>query len=164
MTSDKQLRDALLKFDLTPEGAAAAVQVDRIIENDRRRIQWLTRLAITLWVVAALGALAIFVGSGFVFPLIAKALNDPKKAAEIAKALDDAGPAGAGQTDTAFLMLAKLTAACIVVGSLSFFVLVVAGLATVLLVFRTRRATLRQINANLLRISEQLKNVGKPAT
>jgi hypothetical protein len=35
--------------------------------------------------------------------------------------------------------------------------LVFAGLATVLLLLRTRSATLRQINANLLQISEQLK-------
>lgn len=56
-------------------------------------------------------------------------------------------------------MLAKLVAACIVVSSLSFAVLVVSGLATILLVLRSRRATLRQINANLLQISQQLKKV-----
>jgi len=63
------------------------------------------------------------------------------------------------EPNTPFLMLAKLTAMCIVFGSLSFCVLVAAGLATVLLVFRSRRATLRQINANLLQISEQLKGM-----
>jgi hypothetical protein len=56
-------------------------------------------------------------------------------------------------------MLAKLTAMSIVCGSLSFVVLVTAGLATVVLVFRSRRATLRQINANLLVISGQLKRL-----
>jgi hypothetical protein len=40
--------------------------------------------------------------------------------------------------------------------------LVGAGLATVLLVFRSRRATLRQINANLLVISDQLKRLQAP--
>jgi hypothetical protein len=57
-------------------------------------------------------------------------------------------------------MLAKLLAACIVVGFLSFVLTMAAGLATVVLVFRSRRTTLRQINANLLQISEQLKNFG----
>ena len=140
--SDKDLGEALLKIDLTPASAATAVQIDRIIETDRRRVLLLTRLTVGLWIVAALGALAIAVGSGFVFPAIAKALNEAHEA---------------NPPDTPFLMLAKLTAMCIVFGSLSFAVLVLAGLATVLLVFRSRRATLRQINANLLQISEQLK-------
>jgi uncharacterized membrane protein len=147
--SDKDLGEALLKIDLTPSSAATAVQVDRIIEADRRRITILTRLTVALWIVAAFGAIAIAVGSGFVFPVIAKALHEAKEANE---------------PNTPFLMLAKLTAMCIVFGSLSFAILVVAGLATVLLVFRSRRATLRQINANLLQISEQLKSVAnRPA-
>ena len=50
-------------------------------------------------------------------------------------------------------------AMCMVFGSASFMVLVFAGLATVLLLLRSRSATLRQINANLLQISEQLKSV-----
>jgi hypothetical protein len=48
---------------------------------------------------------------------------------------------------------------CMVFGSASFTILVFAGLATVLLLLRSRTATLRQINANLLQISEQLKRV-----
>jgi hypothetical protein len=155
--SDKDLGKALLKFDLTPPGAATAVQVDRIIEEDRRRVRWLARLTVVLWILAALGALLIFIVGGLVFPLIAKTLNDAGKAAEVAKALNDAGQAAPSQIDTAFLLLAKLLAVCIVVGFLSFVLLVAAGLATVVLVFRSRRATLRQINANLLQISEQLK-------
>lgn len=98
--------------------------------------------AVGLWILAVLGAIAIAVGSDFVFPMIAKALNEAHEA---------------NAPDTPFLILAKLTAMCIVFGSLSFAVLVLAELATVLLVFRSRRATLRQINANLLQISEQLK-------
>lgn len=145
--SDKELGEALLKIDLTPSSVTTAVQIDRIIETDRRRVVVLTRLTVGLWIVAALGAIAIAVGSGFVFPAIAKALHEAKEAT---------GP------DTPFLMLVKLTAMCIVFGSLSFAILVVAGLATVLLVFRSRRATLRQINANLLQISEQLKQVVNP--
>ena len=44
-------------------------------------------------------------------------------------------------------------------GTASFMLLVFAGLATVLLLTRSRTATFRQINANLLQISEQLKRV-----
>ena len=142
--SDQDLGDALLNLDLSPPAAPNAADVDRLIAADRRRIKWLTRITVGLWILAALGALAIAVGGGFVFPMIAKMLNK-------------AGEGNLDQPGTPFLLLAKLTAMCIVFGSLSFVVLVFAGLATVLLVFRSRRATLRQINANLLRISEQLK-------
>jgi uncharacterized membrane protein len=145
--SDKDLGKALLKFDLTPPAAAAAVEVDRIIEDDRRRMQRLARLAVALWILAALGALSIAIGSGFVFPAIAKAMSE--------RAQGEPAPG-----DVHFLMLAKLTAACILLGSLSFVLLVAAGLATVVLVYRSRLATLRQINANLLQISEQLKGLG----
>ncbi len=61
--------------------------------------------------------------------------------------------------NTPFTMLAKLTAMCMVFGTASFMLLVFAGLATVLLLLRSRTATFRQINANLLQISDQLKRV-----
>lgn len=144
--SNHDLGDALLKLDLTPPAVPDNVQVKQIVEADHRRVRWLTRLTVSLWVLAALGAIGIFVGGGFVFPMIAKALRQ-------------VGEGSMDQPNTPFLMLAKLTAMCLVFGSLSFCVLVAAGLATVVLVFRSRRATLRQINANLLQISEQLKKL-----
>ena len=145
--SDKTVGEALLNLNLTPPAVPTAMDIERIIESDRRRIRWHTRITVGLWVVAFLGALAIFVVGGFVFPMIAKMLKQ-------------ADEGSINEANTPFLMLAKLTAMCIAFGSLSFAVLVAAGLATVLLVFRSRRATLRQINANLLQISEQLKRVG----
>ena len=48
-------------------------------------------------------------------------------------------------------------AMCMVFGTASFMVLVFAGLGDSAAVVRSRSATLRQINANLLQISEQLK-------
>ncbi len=61
--------------------------------------------------------------------------------------------------DTPFLMLAKLVAMTMVFGTGSFMILILAGLATVLLMIRSRSATLRQINVNLLQITEQLKHI-----
>lgn len=145
--SYQDLGDALLKLDLTSGDVPQAVQVERIIASDRNRIKWLTRLTVTMWFLAAAGAVLIAVVGACVFPAIAHALNE-------------AGQGELDQPNSPFLMLAKLMAASIVCGSLSFIVLVGAGLSTVLLVFRSRRATLRQINANLLRISEQLKAAG----
>jgi hypothetical protein len=148
--SDRILGEALLQLNLTPPAVPTSVEVERIIEADRRRIRWHTRITVALWILAFLGMLAIFVGGGFVFPMIAKMLKQ-------------ADEGSIDQANTPFLMLAKVMAMCIVGGSLSFALLVAAGLATVLLVFRSRRATLRQINANLLQISEQLKRLGATA-
>ena len=141
---DKDVGQALLKLDLTPQGQAPADQVARILDADHRRVNRWTRVATALWILAAIGAIGIFVLGGLTFPLIAKL------AAE-------SGEGSLEQADTAFLVLAKLTAMCMVFGTASFVTLVAAGLATVLLLARSRSATLRQINANLLQISQQLK-------
>jgi len=142
--SDKALGDALLKLDLSPQVVPTSVQVAEIIDRDHRRMKWLSRCTVALWMVAAMGTLAVFVLGGLTFP-------------QIARALREAGEGSMEAPNTPFLMLAKLTAMGMLIGSLSFVVLVVAGLSTVLLVFGSRKATLRQINANLLQISEQLK-------
>ena len=143
---DKNVGDALLKLDLTPRTEPPVGQIERIVDADRRRVRRWTRISIALWIIAALGALTIFVMGGFAFPLIARMVQEAE-----------------GQTlenpDMPFLVLAKLTAMCLVFGTASFLVLVCAGLATVLLLVRSRSATLRQINANLLQISEQLKRM-----
>jgi len=168
---DKNVGDALLRLDLSPANDPPSDQVERIIDADRRRVTRWTRIAISLWVLAALGAVFIFVMGGLAFPVIAKLLMEEDQAAAGNNALAEKGPAAneianeEGPLDrphTPLTVLAKLVAMCMVFGTASFMVLVFAGLATVLLLTRSRSATLRQINANLLQISEQLK--GNPPT
>jgi hypothetical protein len=167
---DKNVGDALLKLDLSPQSDPPSTQVERIIDADRRRVQRWTRIAITLWVFAALGAVLIFVMGGLTFPMIAQLIMDENKAKAAASAGTGAKPTNdqkAVKTAdgtlevpvTPFQVLAKLMAVCMVFGTASFMLLVLAGLATVLLLLRSRTATFRQINANLLQISEQLKRV-----
>jgi hypothetical protein len=79
----------------------------------------------------------------------------------IAKLVAEQGQGSLENPNTPLTVLAKLVAMCMVFGTASFMMLVLAGLATVLLLLRSRTATLRQINANLLQISELLKS--KPA-
>lgn len=164
---DKNVGDALLRLDLSPSGDPPSDQVERIIDSDRRRVTRWTRIAIALWVLAALGAFFIFVMGGLAFPVIAKLLMEEKQAvavgkepsaqAKIAKdASENEGPLD--NPNTPLTVLAKFVAMCMVFGTASFMLLVLAGLATVLLLVRSRSATLRQINANLLQISEQLKS------
>ena len=143
---DKDVGEELLKLDLSPKADAPANQIERILDADRRRIKRWTIISIALWVIAAIGALVIFVMGGLAFPVIAKLVAQQ----------------GEGTLDnpvTPLTVLAKLNAMCMVLGTGSFVVLVCAGLATVLLLVRSRGATLRQINANLLLVSEQLKRV-----
>ena len=149
---DKDVRDALLKLDLSPHADAPTAQIERVIDADRRRVTRWTRISIALWILAAIGAIGIFIMGGLTFPLIAKMVQE----AEVER-IQDAVVPSLENPDTPFLVLAKLTAMCLVFGTASFMVLVCAGLATVLLLLRSRSATLRQINANLLQISEQLK-------
>ena len=170
---DKSVGDALLKLDLSPQTEPPTAQVERIIDADRRRVQRWTRIAVALWILAALGAFLIFIIGGLTFPAIAKMImeeNEAKAAAGSAGAAIDheknADPAREplGEPYTSFTLLAKLTAMCMVFGTASFMLLVFAGLATVLLLLRSRTATFRQINANLLQISEQLKRVPPAST
>jgi hypothetical protein len=164
---DKNVGDALLKLNLSPQSDSPAVQIERIIDEDRRRVKRWTRISIALWIIAALGAMVIFVIGGIAFPLIAKLVMEEK---HVASAVAADGKPDAEKsadmtkegespldTNTPFTVLAKLVAMCLVIGTGAFMVLVFAGLATVLLLLRTRSATLRQINANLLQIAEQLK-------
>jgi hypothetical protein len=166
---DKTVGDALLKLDLSPQADPPTSQVERIIDADQRRVKRWTRIAVALWIFAALGAFLIFLIGSLTFPMIAHMIMEENKAAAAA-ANAAAGAADHGkdakpprgtleQPGTPFQVLAKMTAMCMVIGSGSFLILVLAGLATVLLLLRSRTATFRQINANLLQISEQLKRV-----
>ena len=143
---DKNVGNALLKLDLSTPTEASAIQIERIIDADRRRIARWTWISITLWVLAALGAILVFIMGGLAFPMITKLL-----AAKGEGTLDN--------PDTPFLILAKLVAMCLLFGSASFVTLVGAGLSTVFLLVRSRSATLRQINSNLLQISDHLKRI-----
>lgn len=176
---DKNVGDALLNLDLTPASEPPVAQIERIIDIDRRRVKRWTRISIILWVLAALGAMFIFIAGALVFPLIAKLVDQENQASAAARVATDAErakpeqalmnptsaePGSIENPMTPFQVLAKFVAMCIVFGTASFLVLVFAGIATVLLLLSSRSATLRQINANLLQISEQLKRSPPPST
>jgi hypothetical protein len=162
---DKNVGDALLKLDLSPQTDLPSAQVEQIIDTDRRRVKRWARIAVALWIFAALGAFLIFIMGALAFPLIAKLIMEENEAQAAASAETKVDPAKDSKKPpgtleepvTPFQVLAKLFAMCMVFGSASFLILVCAGLATVLLLLNSRQATMRQINANLLQISEQLK-------
>src|SRR6476620_11554138 len=77
---DHDLGDALLRLDLSPQTDPPTTQVERIIDTDRRRVKRWTRIAIALWILAAIGAMIIFVMGGLTFPMIAKLIMEENQA------------------------------------------------------------------------------------
>jgi hypothetical protein len=126
----------------------ARQQTWKILERDRRRVWWLTALTVALWAAAILMVLAMLVAYGLVFPLQAK-LRDPAELARLSPEL---------RQDAQFS--AQVAVQMVTLGvTCSVGILALAALATILLVVASRRATLRQINASLLEISQQLKEL-----
>src|SRR3954463_12469665 len=115
---DKDLGDALLRLDLSPQSDPPTGQVERIIDADRRHVRRWTRIAVALWILAALGALFIFIMGGLTFPPIAHMIMEENKAS----AAGGAVPVGAAnhsanaklprgtleEPGTPFQLLAKL--------------------------------------------------------
>ncbi len=159
--NERELGDALLKLDAAALAAApdAKQQAERVLQRDRRRLRWWTVLTILAWLPAVLCILAVLVNLGLLFPLQAKLtrVRQDQKAGTV--------PAGdvyvhegrkldlaqlERDADAGFKMMAVLT-------GLSVLALAGATLFSVVLISSSRRATLRQINASLLEIAQQLK-------
>jgi lysylphosphatidylglycerol synthetase-like protein (DUF2156 family) len=159
--TNKELKDALLRLDATQlRGSTDAGELAwRVLDSDRRAIRRWTFATIALWIVAAIiVVLAIFL-FGFFMPAHAKAMLESGVQFPIA-----------GEKPTPEQMHLILTA---FLGKLGFLVtlgvaaLGLATIASVCLIIAGRRATLRQVNASLLEISDQLKRLtmrpAKPA-
>src|SRR3954453_4589954 len=80
---DKDLGDALLRLDLSPQTDPPTGQVERIIDADRRRVKRWTRIAVVLWILAALGAISIFFMGCVVFPVVNKFIGEEKQAKRV---------------------------------------------------------------------------------
>lgn len=164
--NEKELGAALVKLGPAALDAASGAQqlTWQILDRDRRRVRWWTALTIVAWIPAVLLSLGILVYLGLLFPLQAKlyAIRDAQ-AADAARG--EAPPHGEtivhnGReinlaelergTEIGFRMMAVLSALAVLALSL-------AMLSSLMLLFASRRATLRQINATLLVLSEQLK-------
>jgi hypothetical protein len=118
----------------------------RILRRDARRVRVLAVLSVFFWVLTAAGVAAMI---WFYFTYLAPRLGAYA-----------AGRARFERDWDAWLMVAEW-AATFVLACLAAFV--AAAVCTVLLVLVTRRATLRQINASLAAISEQLNQLRLPA-
>ena len=142
--TEKELGKALLNLDMAPPLASPDPRqlTRQVLQRDRRRIRWLTGLATLFWVLTAVGILCL---CPFYLMFIAPRLRAYQ-----------AGRAQLANDWDAWATVGDWAAYWILACIIAF---LLAALCTVLLVLLSRRATLRQINASLLEISEQLKQL-----
>jgi hypothetical protein len=142
--TEKELGRALLNLDVAPPPAAPdARQLTRqILERDRRRLRLLAGLATLFWILTAAGILCL---CPFYVIVVAPRLRAYHAGrAQLEHDWNDWATVGDW---AAYWLLACILS------------LLLAAVCTVLLILLSRRATLRQINAGLVEISEQLKQL-----
>jgi hypothetical protein len=157
--NERDLGRALLKLDAAELGGVPDARrlTWQIIERDRRWVGFLTAVTVGAWLLAVALVLAGLVGYGFLMPEQAKLLQEI-----------EAGKVTAAQREQAQRELLVGFQKGTLLIAFSVAVLAVAALCTVLLLLASRRATLRQLNAGLLEVAEQLRRLrqvpGGPAS
>jgi hypothetical protein len=148
--TQKDLGKALLTLGVTELSGLPDVreQTWAILERDRHRVRRLTGLTIGAWLLSTVLIFSVLVAFGFLFPKVAKLRMDVEQGKVTQTERDQLR----NEHDVGFMMGTLLIAFS--VAALTF-----AALCTVLLNLTSRRATLRQINASLLEISDQLKEL-----
>ena len=142
--TEKELGRALLNLDVAPPPAAPDPRqlTRQILARDRRRIRLLAGLATLFWVLTAAGIVCL---CPFYVMIVAPRLRAYQAGrAQLENDWNDWALVGDW---AAYWMLACILS------------LLLAAICTVLLILLSRRATLRQINASLVEISEQLKQL-----
>ena len=147
--NEQELGRALLNLDaaVRPPADTRAL-TDRVLARDRRRVRVLTWLTVGTWLLAAALVILLLIAFGLILPARAK-LKDPAYQNRTTAAQRDNLQS---ELEKAFMLGSVVIT--FTVGALS-----LAGLCTFGLVLATRRATLRQVNANLVEITEQLKQL-----
>jgi len=143
--TEKELGKALVDRDRTADGVGPAEQATTALARHNRRLTLLTAFTVCLWLFAAAGILVFHFGFLIFFlPKINQLLShpdDPKLQAHWG------GVVHAFETVSVPVVTAGVAA------------MVLAAICTVLLILASRRATLRQVNAHLAEISEQLRQL-----
>jgi hypothetical protein len=154
--NEKELGKALLQLDADKVAAAPnATQLTReILKRDKRRVHWLTGLTIATWIVAGLMILIVLVT--FLFTVIPRVKTLTRDIS--AGNLTSDQTVGILNTHTIIFLKSSILIAFAV------FIMAVAALFTVLLIFTSRHATLRQVTANLAEVSEQLRKLNAPSS
>lgn len=152
--TQRELGKALLRLSVTELSGLPDVreQTWTILERDRRRVRRLAVMTIGAWLVSTVLIFTVIVAFGLLFPSVAKLRMD----FEQGKVTQAQHERLRNAHDERLMMGTLLIAFS--VATLTF-----AAICTVLLNLSTRRATLRQINASLVEISDQLKELRSSA-
>jgi hypothetical protein len=142
--TEKDLGRALLNLNVAPAPAAPDPRqwTRNILARDQRRVRVLAVLATLFWVLTAAGVVCL---CPFYVMVVAPRLRAYQ-----------AGRAHLEHDWNDWALVGDWAAYWILACILS---LLLAAVCTVLLILVSRRATLRQINASLVEISEQLKQL-----
>ena len=165
--SEQDLGKALLELDAhrLTGGADTRELTGRILERDRSRVWWWTVSTFALWAAAIGMVMAMMVAFALVFPLQAKLhgrADQPAAAVNPSERLDLDNLTPEQRTRAQFD--AQIMFQMVTVGvTVSVGITCLAVLASLMLSRASRRATLRQINASLLEISQQLKELKEQA-
>jgi hypothetical protein len=151
--SEKELGEALLRLDAAALAGIPAQQqqVWKILESDRRRVRLLSWVVTLTWLLAGALVLGGLISYGFTFPMQAL-LREKIEQGKLT-------PQERDQMQRDILMSFQKGTLLI---AYSVFVMAGAALCTVCLILASRKATLRQVNASLVEIGEQLKRL-RPA-
>lgn len=154
--NERQLGELLLQLDSETlrEQPDPRRYTEQILRRDKSRVWWLTAGATTLWGFAMILILTVMIILGLLMPMKAHLRDHPGQMTAQQRA------AAERKVDEGMSMMLVLTAFSGGVSS-------AAILLSLLLILTSRQATLRQVNANLLEISEQLRalrNLPRPAS
>jgi hypothetical protein len=150
--NERQLGELLLQLDAggLRDEPDPRRYTEQILRRDRSRVWWLTAGTISLWSFAMLLVMGVMITLALLMPLKAHLRDQPER-------LNAEQRAAAERTvDEGMSMMLVLT-------TFSGGVTLAAMLLSLLLILSSRQATLRQVNANLLEISEQLRALRSPA-
>jgi hypothetical protein len=158
--NEAELGRALLTLDAVSRPPAdTRALTDRILTRDRRRVRILTWLTVGTWLISAALVVFLLISFGFILPALAH-VRDPNwpptkmpLAPDVHERAFKMSKDGQKQSLEIALQMASV-GITFAVGALA-----LASLCTFWLVMATRRATLRQVNANLVEITEQLKQL-----
>jgi hypothetical protein len=155
--NEKELGRALLSWDARGPAPTMDPQklVASVLARDKRRVRLLTAATIALWTLSAVGIpLFTYVLVFYIWPA-SNALMQ-----EVITHQRGIEPQDLEKSWFALTAFTAKASILLVSGSVIAFLL--AAGATIWLVFATRRATLREVNANLAEIAEQLRRLGVP--
>jgi hypothetical protein len=164
-TENKHVGDALVNLDAaaTENATAARREAENVMRRDRRRIATLTCLAILFGILAAAAFFMQFLVFYWTVPRVACGVYHHIKLDHKVDPSRIAGDHILQESETYRQEWNLLSSNTFIqwMGITSAAGLALAVCATVILVRASRRAALRQVNASLLEISSQLKELQK---